>query len=165
MWAPPKDRRTDMCDLRGADAVLAQHAHHVCSSTLFLNASPSSSYHRIVPTQHHILSARYHHHHARRAHYSLSPKLSQTSYRSSAAFSTSNGSIGNESRKPTSRRLMIRGGMYVGEGLKGLSHNLQTCWSPSLLRPLFHSHLLPPFPLTSSFSNFFWIYTSSAILT
>ncbi|CAI2357442.1 unnamed protein product [Caenorhabditis sp. 36 PRJEB53466] len=108
MWAPAKDRKLDMCDLRGADAVLAQHAHHVCSSTLFLNASPSSSYHRIIPAQHHILSTRYHRH---RAHYSLSPKLSQGSYRSSAAFSTSNGSLGNESRKATGNRLMIRGGM------------------------------------------------------
>ncbi|CAL2050564.1 unnamed protein product [Caenorhabditis brenneri] len=112
MWAPPKDRSrttTDICDLRGADAVLAQHAHHVCSSTLFVNASPSSSYHRIVPNQAHILSARYSRHQPRRAHYSLSPKLSQGSYRSSAAFSYSNSSIGNESRKPN--RLMIRGGM------------------------------------------------------
>lgn len=117
MWAPPKDRSrtTDICDLRGTDAVLAQHAHHVCSSALFLNASPSPSYHRIVPSQAHILSARYSRHHPRRTHYSLSPKLSQGSYRSSAAFSTSNGSIGNESRKPTSNRLMIRGGMFARE--------------------------------------------------
>ncbi|PIC19203.1 hypothetical protein B9Z55_024832 [Caenorhabditis nigoni] len=113
MWAPSKDRTrtTDICDLRGADAILAQHAHHVCSSTLFVNSSPSSSYHRIVPNQAHLPSARYSRNPPRRTHYSLSPKLSQGSYRSSAAFSTSNGSIGNDSRKPISNRLMIRGGM------------------------------------------------------
>uniref|UniRef100_A0A8R1EPW9 Uncharacterized protein n=1 Tax=Caenorhabditis japonica TaxID=281687 RepID=A0A8R1EPW9_CAEJA len=108
MWVSTKDRRPDMCDLRGADAILAQHA--LCSSAIFINASPSSSYHRIVPTQRHVLSARYHRHQSRRAHYSLSPKLSQASYRSSAAYSTSNGSLGNDPKKPTSHRLMIRGG-------------------------------------------------------
>ncbi|CAI5454000.1 unnamed protein product [Caenorhabditis angaria] len=97
------DDHSDMCEgLRGAaDAVLA---HQIFSSTLFIDTSPSSSYHRIVPTPQ-ILSARYSTK-RKRTHFSLSPKLSQASYRSSAV-SASNCS--NDLKVPGSGRFMIRG--------------------------------------------------------